>query len=526
MRRLCRVALVWAVVLCIGSAAWAVLLPDPELFYDPWEVPTAQYPIIELNTTWDGSQVGNNSVRWDEFNDVYRVQVLPLLKPFPGDEPAMYPPGYPFTQDDYEYQPNVHYWVDLTAGVAEATFMRPGIFHVKLSRMSGPEQVFAVFVDSGLLDGDSSGSSVKIDGPKADLVVVSKPSGGDSLLDKAAANAADDNGADKVKRAANAQECIDQIKAASQAAGKKIHVELVAHGNKGFFRMGSTAVGGADMSIEDFQKAIDDYCNELSIYACDFASGATGKAAVDILAKSIGNAIGYTGLISVHRSDWWGWLVGGSWDLEMGATSRRIIYGNTLSAAKTAPNNSEVKVTTPVVATANLSTCFYVESPDRSCGIRVQSPIPAPPVGTTCEIEGVVNTTPHGERFIQATEVIYTGIPEPVREVMVTVSRLGGGQFGFQEATAGGAGLNNVGMLVSCAGIVHEPNIEWFRLSDTGNFGLGVKVIMPPGMALPPPMHAVRVTGVVSCEREGPGIRPVILMRDPDDLRFYGPWLP
>lgn len=524
MRGLRRLALSFILAACINGAAWAVLLTDAQMFYDPWQVPTANYPIIDLRTTWDGVNVGNNSVRWGMFSDVQNVQVLPLLKPYPGDDPAVYPPGYVFTQADYEYQPNAHYWVDLTAGVAEATFVRPGIFHVKLDRVTGPDPEFAVLLDSGLLDGSSSGASVKIDGPKADLVVVSSPSTPDSVLDNAAANAADDNGSNKVKRATNTQNCIDQIRTASQAAGKKIHVELVAHGNEGLFDMGSTRVGGSGMSIADFQKAIDDYVNELSIYACNFAAGTAGAAAVDTLAKSIGSAYGFTGYVSVHRSSWWGWLVGGSWDLEMGKSKYQVNYLNcpTAGAAKAAADGTRVSLTSPSVVTANLSTCAYVESPNRSSSIRLQSTEPVFAPGTACLVSGIMATTEGGERYISEADLEPVG-PGEVRELMITTAHLGGGQFGLQQATTGGVGLNNVGLLVSTAGRVVEvdPTMDWFRLSDGSMFDQGVKVVVPMGVPVPPMMHPVRVTGVVSCEMVDMQIRPVLLVREPADIRLY-----
>lgn len=528
MRGLCRLLVTFSLALYLCGTAWAVLLTDAQMFYDPWQVPAGNYPVIDLRTTWDGTQVGNNSVAWPQFPDVQNVQVLPLLKPHPGPEPAQYPQGYHFTQDDYEYQPNVHYWVDLTTGTARATFVRPGIFHVKLDRVVDPDPVFAVFVDSGLLDGAASGASVKIDGPKADLVVVSSPSTPNKVLDNAAANAADDNGSKKVKRAGNAQDCIDQITVAAQAAGRKIHVELVAHGNQGVFMMGDTMVGGPGMSMADFQKAIDRYVKELSVYACNFAAGTAGAAAVNTLAKSIGSAYGFTGYVSVHRSDWWGWLVGGSWDLELNRSLYRVTYlcCEEVAQAKAAPDGANVSLTTPAVVTANLGTCLYVESPNRTSGIRVESTEPICHTGMHCLVAGVMGTTENGERYIDATDIEFTGMMEPVPEVMMTVSHLGGGEFGLQKATGGGVGLSNVGMLVSTAGRVVEmdPTTQSCRISDGGIFGESVKVVLPMTIPPPPMMQMVRVTGVVSCETQDMRIQPVLLVREPTDIRIYPAW--
>jgi len=315
---------VCTVVLCSVPVAFGDLLTANDLFLDPWDVPLDLYERIYLDTTWDGSNVGNNSYTWS-YNDVQAVQVLPLLNPYSQDDPAGYPIGYNFTQDNYLYQPNDHYWVDLTNGQATATFERPGIFHVRLDRINNPDEIDAVFVDSGVLDdlGEKSktGASVEISGPKADLVIVSDPTGGDSTLDDAAANAEDDNGSDKVKRAASVSAAIARIKEAYEANNnKKLHVELVAHGSKAHLTIGDSGVGsraGDSMTIEDFQKEIDQYVSKLSIYACEFAKDAEGRAALQTLADSIGVASGFTSTVSVHRSEWFGWLVGGSWDLPL-----------------------------------------------------------------------------------------------------------------------------------------------------------------------------------------------------------------
>lgn len=313
----------WCLVGVLGLSPWAPsasgsLLSDAQLFLDPWQVPESVYPSINLVPTWDGVNLGNNTFTWPE-NDVENVQVVPLLKPFSPTDPAGYPAGHVFTQDNFHWKPNEHYSVDLTSGVATATFHRAGVYHVRIDRPGTVnDQTYAVLFEAGMLNGAATGASVAIDGPRADLVVVSKPTATDRTLDNAAANAVDDNGEAKVRRVDSAGDLVSKIRTASQNAGRKLHVELVCHGAPGQLWIGDTPVGTGGMTIAELQAAIDKYVNNLSIYACSFAGGEAGQAALQTLADSIGRASGYTVPVSVHRSWWLGWLVGGDWDLLLG----------------------------------------------------------------------------------------------------------------------------------------------------------------------------------------------------------------
>lgn len=316
-------AWVWCLAGILGVSSWAPsasasLLSDAQLFLDPWQVPEAVYPSITLVPTWDGVNLDNNRFTWPQ-NDMENVQVVPLLEPFSPTDPAGYPAGHVFSQDDYRWKPNEHYTVDLTSGVATATFHRAGVYHVRVDRPGTVnDQTYAVLFEAGMLNGVATGASVAIDGPRADLVVVSDPTEDDSTLDNAADNAVDDNGEAKVRRVDSAGDLVSKIQTASQNAGRKLHVELVCHGAPGQLWIGDTEVGAGGMTIAELQAALDEYVDNLSIYACSFARGAAGQAALQTLADSIGRASGFTVPVSVHRSWWLGWLVGGDWDLLLG----------------------------------------------------------------------------------------------------------------------------------------------------------------------------------------------------------------
>lgn len=296
-------------------AARADILTSDQMFLDPWSVPLIIHPRDELSPLITG-----NSIQWD--SQITDVDILPMLKPYSPGDPAGYALDYSFTSADYYYTPVTDYFVDLTAGVATATFNKEGIYHARLTRGDGSSEIRAVLVNAGTLGGDQrTAASVPISGPKADLVLVSEPTGGDATLEKANSNAIDDNGASKVGRASSVADAVAKIKAAYEKNGnKKFHLEIVAHGSPGYFELGDTRIGqGGTMTIKEFQGLIDKYVNEISIFACSFA--ADGKAGLQTLADSIGYAWGYDKPISVYRS-WFGLSYG--WDLSL--------RGQTLSA--------------------------------------------------------------------------------------------------------------------------------------------------------------------------------------------------
>ncbi len=333
---------VWAALLAtlaFATIANADYVSAIDLFLDPWSVPSANYERIVLSTTLSGSgadynDLSGNSCTWT-IDDLSAVSVLPLLNPFSASDPAGYSTGYNFYDkysvgdySDYYYTPDVDYRVDVSGSTVTATFNGPGIYYVNIDRDGTDNDiVYAVLVDSGMLqdngDGDT-GASVRINGPVADLIVVSDPTDGDEVLDNAAENAEDDNPG-KVERAGSAWEAIEAIRLASEAAGGKIHVEIVAHGSPGHLTIGDSGIGDRDdddMTIEEFQQEIDNYVDHLSVYACSFARGASGDAALQTLADSIGYASGFTVPVSVYRGWWWdeneGWKLESGWDLQLG----------------------------------------------------------------------------------------------------------------------------------------------------------------------------------------------------------------
>ena len=288
-----------SLVLVLGlyprSTALATPLTDEELYFDPTSVDFDYYPRVIL----DDLAADNNNV-WDAGNDwVVDADILPVLKP------GTYPDGYSFSQDDYYQTPNVDYFADITDGTLTATFEVPGQYMVRVSRDSGSSQVYTVFAETGLLElpghTDKTGPSREIPGPTGDVVIVAT---GDSTLDQAADNIT--NEGENVERATGVDDTIQKIKDAATAAGRKIHVELVGHGAPGMISTNNSNTADGDLigpdsaDIQEFQDAIDEYVDNISLFSCSSAAGEEGDNLLWILAASIGTASGWTVPITVE----------------------------------------------------------------------------------------------------------------------------------------------------------------------------------------------------------------------------------
>ncbi len=301
-----------AVLACLTAllppSAAAALLSGDDLFYNPWDVPEAEYTQVTCS--------GGSPYAW-AYDNVQSVQVLPLLQPYAAapSDPGGYPTSYVFTQADYHYQANVDYSVDLTGGVATATFLGAGVYHVNLRLADNTNVIQAVIVDTGFL-GDNgnpaqTGPEVAISGPHADLVVVSHVPNTDpeaakknEALDNAANSATADG--QTVVRAEGAGDAALAIRAASRAAGRPIHVELVAHGQPGHLEIGSDGVGCLPTdtyTTQKFQEFLDGYVSGLSTYACSYGAGKEGNDALQTLANSLGWASGWTTTVTAHYNE-------------------------------------------------------------------------------------------------------------------------------------------------------------------------------------------------------------------------------
>lgn len=155
---------------------------------------------------------------------------------------------------------------------------------------------------------------------------------------------------------------------------------------------------------------------------------------------------------------------------------------------------------------------FYVQSPDRSSGIRVvgTSPFDA---GSLVNLTGTVASV-GPERAILLGSISATSGSAALRPLFIGNSHAGGADSGLQPGVTGGTGLNNVGLLVRVAGIASPSGEREFTVNDGGR---ALKCRVGAGMNRPE-SGFVAVTGIVSLELEGTRIVPVILVRDASDI--------
>ena len=141
-------------------------------------------------------------------------------------------------------------------------------------------------------------------------------------------------------------------------------------------------------------------------------------------------------------------------------------HGLNISAAKLLANGQPVTVPQGIV-TAQFTGYFYVESKDRTSGIRVEKTSHGVSVGQRVDIVGDMATNLSGERYISATVITPNG-SDSVAELAMSNRNLGGSDFvagsGGQMGVTNGVGLNNVGLFVKSFGKCTV------NLSSTGDY--------------------------------------------------------
>lgn len=157
------------------------------------------------------------------------------------------------------------------------------------------------------------------------------------------------------------------------------------------------------------------------------------------------------------------------------------------------------------VVSAVFTDYLYIETADRTYGIRVNKTAHGRTVGQVVNVTGTPQTLDSGERCIVADDVTATGATGDVQPMVLNNRSLGGGALGLQEGIAGGVGLNNIGLLVRMTGKVKTTGTGWFMIDDGS--GVSVKIV---GTA-PSGNPYVSVTGASSCEKVSSLIQRVIV---------------
>lgn len=176
----------------------------------------------------------------------------------------------------------------------------------------------------------------------------------------------------------------------------------------------------------------------------------------------------------------------------------------TIQEARAAADDTRVDLTGAIVSAA-WADVFYVETADRSAGIRVEKAGHTLAAGQTARIFGFVKTNAQGERCIDASWATPDGSG--------AVAPLGmkGAEVG--RTLLAGAGVSNTGLLVRCWGRVVErdssPTPTWYKIDDGS--GVNLRIVVSAGAAVPGVGSYVYVTGASSCYKDGSNVLPQVL---------------
>ncbi len=199
----------------------------------------------------------------------------------------------------------------------------------------------------------------------------------------------------------------------------------------------------------------------------------------------------------------------------------------TLSDAKRQTNGSWITAM-DVVVTAVWPDHFYVETTDRTCGMRVELDGHGVSVGQKVVVSGRMSVTAGMERCIIGVGMLVTGLgtAEPVG---LPNRALGGSRWGpnppegvGQAGIWGSCGLNNVGLLVRTWGRVIGRGRDWFYMDDGSGVSDGTPYsgifVDATGLTVPREGDWVDVTGVSSCDSFGGHVVNVLLPRTDSDV--------
>jgi len=171
------------------------------------------------------------------------------------------------------------------------------------------------------------------------------------------------------------------------------------------------------------------------------------------------------------------------------------------------------------VVTAVFSGEFYIESPDRSAGIKVISAADVKEQDVV-DIAGVVGRN-SVERVVTATSV-YVSATGWVGPLYLSNRDLGGAGDAVVPGVSGGVGLNNVGLLVTTSGKVTFVGYDYIYIDDGSNPSgeggcAGVKVSSEETSDLSEGSVVV-VTDIITLESDGTTFWPFVRTRNYSDM--------
>ncbi len=209
--------------------------------------------------------------------------------------------------------------------------------------------------------------------------------------------------------------------------------------------------------------------------------------------------------------------------------------------AKKLSDNSTIALTGQII-TASFPDCYYVESPDRVMGIRVEKPTSNDSLtrGAKVKVAGQCQTNANGERCIMSATISELDHGFSITPQGTNNRSIGNGPFGYQEGVYGWIirldaeykphrvwgpvfGQNNIGLLIKTWGKVTDiqpetATPEWFKIDDGSN--LNIKCICADGVSVSLG-DTVCVVGVVSCEKVGEELHRIVRVRSQADITSY-----
>lgn len=186
-----------------------------------------------------------------------------------------------------------------------------------------------------------------------------------------------------------------------------------------------------------------------------------------------------------------------------------------------------------LVVTAAWPGCFYVQTLDRTAGIRVEMADHGVAVGDRVIVSGRMATTPGMERRIDGTAVLRVGAADAAPLGLVN-RHVGGGNWGEnpvsgsgQAGVEGSCGLNNVGLLVKTWGVVTGRGRDWLYIDDGSGVSDGTPYtgiyVNAGGLTVPALGAWVSVTGISRCESFGGSVVNLLTPRTNADISVVAP---
>lgn len=184
-----------------------------------------------------------------------------------------------------------------------------------------------------------------------------------------------------------------------------------------------------------------------------------------------------------------------------------------------------------VCVTAVLPGSVYIQEPDRSAGIRVDTTETGFEEGDIVDVEGVIEADPlpSQERHIDAypgypTKAGGKLTPQPLAMVGRSIT---GGDFGFQKGIPGDTNLNTVGLLIRICGRVtgfddSAAPPKWFTMDTAG--GQQVKVVASTAVKIDMDCARAAVTGICSIEKVNGVMGRVLKIRKEGDIVSHQSW--